>query len=329
MPKNQPENIVESINDAASKEIAFYGRDWKGQQIEVMPTGMLPLDYALGIGGLPVGRIIEMHGLQSVAKTSLSLGIIASLQQQGVPCAFVDAEYALNMNHARKIGVDTDGLLVVRADTGEEVFEAIEKIVRSDAAKFIVVDSVSALVTKAELENDVNKPTMGGQARLMANGLRRLVAPLAKHKCTIVFINQLRANMMGGQYDPYSIPGGMALRFYTTIILELKRGAALKKGETQVGIEVVINVKKNKVGTPNESCLVTFLFENGFSAEADILAIGEKAGVIQHEGNTYSFSGEKLGIGQSKAREYLTANPEVTAKILASIQEQQQLHSQS
>lgn len=328
MAKSKDEDIVSSINDGASKEIAFYGKDWEGQDIEVMPTGMLPFDYALGIGGLPVGRIIEIHGLQSTAKTSLCLGIIAHLQKQGVACAFADAEYALNMDHARKIGVDTDSLLVIRADTGEEFFEAIEKIVRQKAAKFIVVDSVSALVTRAELEADVNKPNMGGQARLMANGLRRLVAPLAKSGCVLVFINQLRANIMGGQYDPYSVPGGMALRFYSTIILELKRGEALKIGDTQVGIDVNIHVKKNKVGSPNTQAKVTFLFEEGFSAEADILLIGEKAGVIKHEGNTYSFSGEKLGIGLSKSREYLTKNPEVSSAILAAIQESQQRHSQ-
>lgn len=326
MPKKT--DIVSSINEGASKEIAFMGKDWEGQDIDIMPTGMLPLDYALGIGGLPKGRILELHGLQSTAKTSLCLGIIAHLQKQGISCAFADAEYALNMDHARKIGVDTDNLLVLRADTGEEFFEAIEKIIREKAAQFIVVDSVSALVTRAELEAEVNKPTMGGQARLMANGLRRLVAPLAKSGAVLVFINQLRANVMGGQYDPYSIPGGMALRFYSTIILELKRGQILKRGEEQIGIDVVINVKKNKVGTPNTSATVTLLYESGFSAEADFLDIGEKAGVISHEGNTYSFSGEKLGIGQNKAREYLKANPETMSKIQTAIQESQQQRSQ-
>lgn len=328
MTKKASEGIVSSINDAASKEIAFYGKDWKGQDIEVMPTGMLPLDYALGIGGLPVGRVVEIHGLQSTAKTSLCLGIIAHLQKQGIACAFADAEYALNMNHARKIGVDTDELLVIRADTGEEFFEAIEKVIKQNAAKFIVVDSVSALVPRSELEADVNKPTMGGQARLMASGLRRLVGPLAKAGATLVFINQLRANIMGGQYNPYIVTGGMALQFYSTIMLELKRGDALKRGETQIGAEVIIHVKKNKVGNPNERCTVTFMFEEGFSAEADLLAIGEKAGVISHEGNTYSFSGEKLGIGQNKAREYLTANPAIGEAVLAAIQESQQQHSQ-
>lgn len=328
MSKKATGGIVDSINEAASKEIAFMGKDWKGQDIEVMPTGMLPLDYALGIGGLPVGRIIEIHGLQSTAKTSLSLGIVAHLQKQGIACAFADAEYALNMDHARKIGVNTDDLLVIRADTGEEFFEAIEKIIKQKAAKFIVVDSVSALVPRAELEADVNKPTMGGQARLMASGLRRLVGPLAKAGAVLVFINQLRANIMGGQYDLYVVPGGMALRFYSTIILELKRGDALKRGDSQVGVEVVIQVKKNKVGTPNTSAKVTFMFEEGFSAEADLISIGEKAGVIEHVGNTYSFSGEKLGIGQNKAREYLAANPSVAEAVLVAIQESQQRHSQ-
>lgn len=322
-------NIAETINEGASKQIAFFGRDWKGNSVEVMPTGMLPLDWSLDIGGLPVGRIIEMHGLQSVAKTSICLQIIANYQKDGIPCAFVDAEYALNLDHARKIGVDTDNLLIIRADTGEEVFEAIEQILNEKAARFIVVDSVSALVTKAELEAEINKPNMGGQARLMANGLRRLLAPLKKANASIVFINQLRANIMGGQYDPHSVPGGYALRFYASIILELKRGSALKRGDNQVGIEVIIRTKKNKVGIPNQECTLTYMFDSGFSGEADLLMMGEKAGVIQHEGNTYSFSGEKLGIGQAKAREYLKENPSTAEQLLSEIQASLRPHSQS
>lgn len=323
------EDIVGSINEGAGKEIAMFGRDWKGQDIEVLPTGMLPLDYALGIGGLPVGRIIEMHGLQSTGKTSLCLGIIAHLQQQGITCAFADAEYALNAEHARKIGVNTDDLLIIRADTGEEFFEAIEKIIRADAAKFIVLDSVSALVSKAEMEAEVNKPTMGGQARLMANGLRRLVGPLSKNKVTLVFLNQLRANVMGGQYDPYVVTGGMALRFYSTIILDLKRGDAFKKGDKIVGYEIKIKVKKNKVGNPNEECVVALMFDSGFSSEADLLDIGQKANLITREGNTLHFGKVKLGVGVGNARQFLASNPDVAEALLAAVQESQQSSSLS
>ena len=317
--KRKLEETIKEINTDAGNRIAYTGKDAK-QDIEVVSTGMLPLDFAIGCGGFPKGRIIEMHGLQSVGKTSLALGITAEFQRKNLTCAFVDAEFALDLDHARNLGVDTDKLLIVQPDTGEQAFEAIEKLVRQNTAQFIVVDSVPALVPRAVIEAETGKPTMGALARLMSQGLAKLVGPAAKNGTIILFLNQLRANIMGGQYDPYTVTGGMALRFYTTIILELKKDKGLMQGDELKGYSISIKVKKNKVGKPMEKCVVQLVFESGFSAEADILSIGEKAGLITRSGNTYSYRDTKLGIGYNKAREFLTTNPELAQEILSDIQ---------
>lgn len=305
-------NVVDEINKDAGKVIAFAGSD-VDQAVEAMPTGMIPLDQILGIGGLPKGRIIEIHGLQSSAKTSMCLAMVAKYQQEGISCAFVDAEYALNIQHAKSYGVDTDTLTVIQPDCGEEAFEAVEKLVKG-GVQFIVIDSASALVPKGEIEAEFGKPTMGGQARLISQGLRRLVGPISKNNSTVIFINQMRANIMGGQYDPYIVTGGMALRFYATIILELKKDKAVMKKEGGVdklkGYNIKVLVRKNKVGKPGETCLVQLLFEGGFSAEADLLSLGLESGAVTRLGNTYYMGDIKLGVGANRAQEYFLKNPE-------------------
>lgn len=311
-------DIVSEINKSAGKTIAFEGSD-VDQNVTAMPTGILPLDAALGIGGLPKGRMIEIHGLQSTGKTALTLAIIAKFQKDGMTCAFVDAEYALNIQHAKSLGVDTDKLIVIQPDCGEEAFDAVEKLVRQKGAEFIVVDSVPALVPRGQIEAEIGKPSMASQARLMSAGLSRLAGPVKKNNATIVFISQMRMNIMGGQYDPYTVPGGMAMRFYTSIILELKREKAVSVGDNLIGYNIRIKVKKNKVGKPGTDCLVQLEFEGGFSAEADLLNLALDAGLIVRKGNTYFFGDTKLGIGENRAKESLAKNPETAEAVRAQL----------
>jgi recombination protein RecA len=280
---------------------------------------LLPLDYAIGLGGLPVGRIIEVHGTFSAAKTSLCLAIIANFQKRNLPCAFIDAEFAFSAKHATSMGVDTDKLLMIQPDYGEQAFEIMEKILKDDSAKLIVVDSVSALTPKAEAEAEYGKPTMGAQARLMASGMRKLIGLVSKQKAIIIFINQLRMNIMGGQYDPYTLPGGQALKHYSSVMIELKKEKALMKGDKIVGYPIYIKIKKNKVGVPGEDCTVNLFFEDGFSAESNLLSLGEKAGLIRKEGNTIFYGDVKLGVGQNKAREFLEMYTDVAADLLAKL----------
>jgi|ERR1035437_3822945 recombination protein RecA len=295
--------------------VAFY----EGQEIEFEPTGLLPLDYAIGLGGLPVGRIIEVHGQFSCGKTSLCLAIISNFQKRDIPCAFIDAEYAHSAKHAASMGVDNSKLLLIQPDFGEQAFEIMEKIIKDGTAKLIVVDSVSALTPKSEAEAEFGKPQMGSQARLMATGMRKLVGLISKQKAIVIFINQLRMNIMGGQYDPYTLPGGQSLKHYSSVMMELKKEKALMKGDKIVGYPIHIKIKKNKVGLPGEECEVQLFFSSGFSAEASILDLGEKAGLIKKDGNTY-FSGEiKLGVGQNKARQYLIDNPLVAEELRAKL----------
>lgn len=295
--------------------VAFY----EGQEIEFEPTGLLPLDYAIGLGGLPVGRIVEVHGQFSAAKTSLCLAIIANFQKRDIPCAFIDAEYAYSAKHAESMGVDNKKLLLIQPDFGEQAFEIMEKIIKDGTARLIVVDSVSALTPKSEAEAEFGKPQMGSQARLMATGMRKLVGLISKQKAIVIFINQLRMNIMGGQYDPYTLPGGQSLKHYSSVMMELKKEKALMKGDKIVGYPIHIKIKKNKVGLPGEECEVQLFFSSGFSGESDLLSLGEKAGLITKTGNSIFLGEIKLGVGQNKARQYLVDNPLVAADLRAKL----------
>lgn len=306
-------SIAENLNDKIGATIAFVGDE--REPVTAVSTGILPLDVAIGIGGLPRGRIVEVHGLFSTGKTSLCLAIIASFQKQGLRCAYIDAEYCFSYEHAQSFGVKTDELLLLQTDTGEQAFSAMEKLIKDKNVDLIVVDSVSALVPLPDAEADHGKSQIGAQAKLISKGLAKIVAPVHKNGAIIIFINQLRQNIMGGQYDPYILPGGMALRFYTSLMLEIHRKGAITQGDEQVGIQIEIKVKKNKVGRPNEKCEAQLFFDKGFSAEADTISMAEKMEVIKVKGNTYYFGEEKLGVGQKKARKFLESNPEIMAKI--------------
>ena len=309
------EKTAKDLNKHFGVDVAFY----EGQKIEFEPTGLLPLDYAIGLGGLPVGRIIEVHAQFSSGKTSLCLAIIANFQKKNIPCAFIDAEFAFSAKHATSMGVDTSKLLMIQPDYGEQAFEIMEKLIKDGTAKLIVVDSVSALTPKSEAEAEYGKPTMGAQARLMASGMRKLIGIVSKQKVIVIFINQLRMNIMGGQYDPYTLPGGQALKHYSSVMMELKKEKALMKGDKIVGYPIYIKIKKNKVGVPGEDCTVNLFFSGGFSSESDLLSIGEKAGLITKVGNSIFLGEIKLGVGQNKAREFLVANPDIAQELLAKL----------
>lgn len=306
--------IADDINKSAGKKIAFLGKDSSNQKIEVVKTGILPLDGALMCGGLPKGRILEVHGLHSTGKTSLCLAFISSFQKQGLSCAYVDAEYSFNFDHAKTYGVDTDQLLLVQPDCGEEAFTAMEKLIQ-DGTQLIIVDSVSALMPKPEAEADFGTAQIGGQARLMASGLRKLVPVVAKKGAIIVFINQLRVNIMGGQYDPFTLPGGQALRFYSSVMMKMNKSQKIMVGEQLVGFNISVKIEKNKVGKPGEICDIQLRFDSGWSAEADILDLGMKANLITKKGSTYFYGDFKLGIGQNKVQNYLRDTPELASEI--------------
>jgi len=304
--------VAEDLNTKAGKTLAFVGD--RGQ-VESISTGILPLDAVIGIGGLPKGRIIEVHGIFSSAKTSLCLAIVSAFQRQGLKCTYVDSEYSFSNEHAKSFGVNTDELLILQPDCGEEAFELMESLVREKQADLIVVDSVSALVPRPDAEAEHGKAMIGNQAKLISKGLSKLVGPINKSGTIIIFINQLRMNIMGGQYDPYTLPGGLALRFYSSVMLELHRRNALVQGEKQIGVEIEIKVKKNKVGIPNEKCLIQLMFNQGFSAGFDLLSMAEKMGHVKVEGKTYFFGDVKLGVGLKRSKTFLEDNPELMAKI--------------
>lgn len=313
-------SIIEKINKQLGKKIATDGGEQ--EKVETIPTGLSSLDLAIG-GGFPRGRITVLKGLESVAKTSLALNFIAKCQNDGMKCAFVDAEYAFNPIHATSIGVDIDELIMIKPETGEEAFEAIELLLREKAAEVIVVDSVSALTPRPEAEADYGMKTMGGQARLISQGMRKIVAPLSKSNAVLIFINQLRMNIMGGTWDPYTESGGMALKYYTSVALKLSKGKAIMEGDDTKGITVKIKVTKNKIGAPFKDCLLNYVFANGWSDGTSPFTLGVENKLIIKEGGQYRFNGTALGSSIDKAEEFLDSNPEIASAILDALQQGQ------
>ena len=303
----------DAINKHAKKDIAVVGSN--KITVEGQSTGIELLDYAIGCGGYPKGRITEIFGLASSTKTSLCLFGIAQAQRDGKVCMFVDAEFALDFKHAIAMGVDVDNLIVLKPDSGEEVFDTIEQMLRDKLVDYIVVDSIPSLIPIPELEAEVNKPTMGGQARLVASGLRRLVPLVAKNDTVLIFINQLRKNIMGGTFDPYTKPGGMSLSFYISVSIRLANMGKLKKGDEILGQQIKFQMKKNKVGMNNHEGELKFLFADGFHSELNMVEVATKKGVLEREGNTYSFGEVKLGTGKEKANAALLENPQMLEQV--------------
>jgi recombination protein RecA len=290
-------------------------------QVETVSSGVLALDIALGIGGYPRGRIIEVYGPESSGKTTVALHAIAEVQRAGGTAAFIDAEHALDPLYARNLGVNIDELLLSQPDTGEQALEIAEALVRSGAVDIIVVDSVAALVPKAEIEGDMGDSFVGLQARLMSQAMRKLSGAVSKSKCLAIFINQLREKIGVMFGNPETTPGGRALKFYASIRLDVRRVEAIKQGNDVVGNRTKIKVVKNKVAPPFKQADVDIMYGEGISKVGSIIDIGAEQDIIQKSGAWFSYNSERLGQGRENAKQYLKDNPEVSGKIEKQIRE--------
>ncbi len=290
---------------------------------DVISTGSLMLDMALGIGGLPKGRVIEIYGPESSGKTTLTLQVIAQCQKAGGTAAFVDAEHALDPNYASKLGVKVDDLLVSQPDTGEQALEIVDMLVRSNAVDIVVVDSVAALTPRAEIEGEMGELQVGLQARLMSQALRKLAGNIKRSNCMVIFINQLRMKigmMMPGQ-NPETTTGGNALKFYASVRLDIRRIGSVKKGDEIIGNETKIKVVKNKMAPPFKQIVTEILYGEGISREGEIIDLGVDAKCVEKAGAWYSALGERIGQGKENARQYLKDNPKMAIELEAKIRE--------
>ncbi len=290
--------------------------------VSVISTGALSLDAALGVGGFPRGRVVEVFGPEAGGKTTLALHVIAEAQKAGGQAAFIDAEHALDPSYARKLGVDVDNLLVSQPDNGEQALEIAETLIRSSAVDVVVVDSVAALVPRAELEGEMGEPQMGLQARLMSQALRKLTAIVSKSRTCLVFINQIREKIGVLFGNPETTTGGRALKFYASIRLDIRRIQAIKEGDRVVGSRTRGKVVKNKVAAPFREAEFDILYGEGISREGDLLDLGVGKGLIEKAGTWLSFSGERLGQGRENARVFLKENTDIREKIEAALRKQ-------
>ena len=285
------------------------------QDIQVVSTGSLGLDVALGVGGLPRGRVIEIFGPESSGKTTLTLQVIAEMQKQGGTCAFIDAEHALDTQYAAKLGVSLSDILISQPDTGEQALEIVDSLVRSGAVDLVVIDSVAALTPKAEIEGEMGDQLPGLQARLMSQALRKLTATIKKTNCTVVFINQIRMKIGVMFGSPETTTGGNALKFYASVRLDIRRIGSIKKGDEIIGNETKVKVVKNKVSPPFKTATFDILFGEGISREGEIIDMGVAAGMLDKSGAWYAYNGEKIGQGRDNAREFLKENPALALEI--------------
>lgn len=290
------------------------GQDFK-LDVPAIPTGSVALDIALGVGGVPRGRVIEIFGPESSGKTTLTLSIIGNAQAKGGTAAFIDAEHAFDPAYAKTLGVNLDNLLMSQPDTGEQALDIAETLVKSNALDVIVIDSVAALVPRAEIDGEMGQSHMGLQARLMSHALRKLSGSIAKSKTCVIFINQIREKIGVMFGNPETTPGGRALKFYASVRIDLRRIASLKKGEEAVGNRVRASVVKNKVAPPFRKAEFDIMFDEGISKSGSVLDIGETLGVLKKSGAWLIYGEEKLGQGKENARVYLRENPAVLAKI--------------
>lgn len=287
----------------------------KKMEVETIPTGCLSLDLALGVMGVPRGRVIEIYGPEASGKTTLSQHIVAEIQKAGGIAAFVDAEHALDPEYARKIGVNVDELLISQPDNGEQALDIVETLVRSNAVDVIVVDSVAALTPKAELEGEMGDSHMGLQARLMSQALRKLTSIISRSKATVIFINQIRQKIGVMFGNPETTTGGMALKFYSSVRIEVRRSAQIKVGERIIGNRVKAKIVKNKVAPPFRICEFDIMYNEGISISGDLLDTGTELGIVKKNGNSYSYGAEKLGVGRENAKNTLRERPELLKEI--------------
>jgi recombination protein RecA len=289
------------------------------REIDCVPSGSPSLDIALGIGGYPRGRVVEIYGPESSGKTTLALHAVAEIQKQGSVAAFIDAEHALDVGYARKLGVKVEELLVSQPDTGEQALEIADVLLRSGAVDLIVVDSVAALVPKAEIEGEMGDSHVGLQARLMSQALRKLTGTVSKSNATVIFINQIRMKIGVMFGNPETTTGGNALKFYSSVRLDVRRIAAIKEREEVVGNRTRVKVVKNKCAPPFRQAEFDILYNEGVSVEGDLLDLASEAGIVEKAGSWYSYSGERIGQGRESARTFLKENPDVVARIAEAV----------
>ncbi|MBT4000760.1 MAG: recombinase RecA [Candidatus Thioglobus sp.] len=301
--------------------VMFLGDENAQTDIEAVSTGSLSLDIALGIGGLPKGRVIEIYGPESSGKTTLTLHVIAEMQKLGGTAAFIDAEHALDPQYAKRLGVNTDDLLISQPDTGEQALEITDMLVRSGSVDIVVVDSVAALTPKAEIEGEMGASHMGLQARLMSQALRKLTSNIKKTNTMVIFINQLRMKIGVMFGNPETTTGGNALKFYASVRLDIRRIGAIKKGDEILGNETRVKVLKNKVAPPFKQAEFQILYNQGISLESEIIDLGVKLGYVEKAGAWYSIEGERIGQGKDNARDYLKEHQELRQSVEAKIRE--------
>jgi recombination protein RecA len=290
-----------------------------GEDIQAVSTGSLGLDIALGIGGLPRGRVVEIYGPESSGKTTLTLSVIAQMQKMGGVAAFIDAEHALDPQYAAKLGVNVPDLLISQPDTGEQALEIVDMLVRSGSVDIVVVDSVAALTPRAEIEGEMGDSHMGLQARLMSQALRKLTGNIKRTNTLVIFINQIRMKIGVMFGSPETTTGGNALKFYASVRLDIRRTGAIKKGDEVIGSETRVKVIKNKVAPPFKQAEFDILYGEGISREGEIIELGVNAKFVEKAGAWYSYNGEKIGQGKDNSREYLKAHPEIANEIDAKI----------
>ncbi len=333
-PKKQKEEVKKESSNGQLDELMSTLQDKYGEgaimklgdvrhvNVSVIPTGSFSLDLALGVGGLPRGRVIEIFGPEGSGKTTLALNVVAQAQKQGGKTAYIDAEHALDPEYAAKLGVKINDLLISQPDNGEEALNILESLVRSEMISVVVVDSVAALTPKAEIEGDMGQQHMGRQARMMSQALRKLTALSAKSQTMIIFINQIRMKIGIMFGNPETTPGGLALKFAASVRLDVRRIAQVKKGEDVVGSRVKVKIVKNKVAAPFKLAEFDIMYGKGIAFEADVLNAALKVGVVTKSGATYSFNGEKIGVGMEKTCEKLAEDEKLLNEIKAKVSAQ-------
>lgn len=310
------ESALSQIERAFGKgSVMRLGQAGVAEEIESIPTGSLGLDIALGIGGLPKGRVIEIYGPESSGKTTLALHLVAEAQRKEGVCAFIDAEHAMDPVYARKLGVDIGELLVAQPDTGEQALEICDTLVRSGAVDVVVIDSVAALVPRAELEGEMGDVQPGLQARLMSQAMRKLTASISRSNCMVIFINQLRHKIGVMFGSPETTTGGNALKFYSSVRLDIRRIGALKDRDEVIGNQTRVKVVKNKVAPPFREVEFDILYGEGISKTGELLDLGVKGGIVEKSGSWYSYSSERIGQGRENSRKFLLDNPDIANKI--------------
>ena len=315
------EDAIKGIEKAYGKGSIMRLGEREHVNVDVIPTGSILLDQALGVGGYPKGRIIEIYGPESSGKTTLALEAIAQVQRKGGRAAFIDAEHAIDPEYAAKLGVDIDELLLSQPDSGEQALEIAEVLASSGAIDLMVIDSVAALVPQAELEGVMSDQQVGLQARLMSKGCRKIAGVLNRTGCVVIFINQLRQKVGVLYGNPETTTGGMALKFYSSIRIDIRRAEAIKNGSEIIGNTVKIKIVKNKVSPPYKTCVIDMIYGKGISKYAEILDLGEQLGLVGKSGNWYQIGADKIGNGREAAKGYLEAHPEVTEALEAQIRE--------